>query len=750
MSRRVDEKLRNPNTAGTDTAMMKFVRLCLYGVLLTPLLVNTSFSVSFNTPKVLAFQILVELALVVACSVEWFSSSRGPARKSFAGLASFSPFAFALGVFLAYSFIAAAFAVDFRRSLWGLEDRQDGLVLLLHFYGFFLVAVWFAQRCEVRGFAKPEAQKGKGAGQSGLRFIDRYLNFSYWVSSVAALSALYFWAVTAHDPTGWLGSTLLKGQGGTRSGGLMGNPEYLGPYLLFHIFYGLHYFQSDLRRLQSARSSGKRKSETSLSRGRARLVFIIVVELILFLAVFVGQTRGIVMGMALGLMVAGLGWVSRHSSRVRILSAASCLALVLLGGFAFWRLRDSTTAMKIPLFRAFVEVANPESGTRRVRLLLWQSALAGFKDRPVFGWGHDNAFYALNQHYNPELVRFVYADIYKGTWSDKSHNAFLDLLVEKGAVGALLFLIVVAVLGSALWRLRHHKAAWWLTAGFAAYAVAVAVSFDSFGSLMGLFLFFAWFELESHRDLRSTWMFGWRGSGTSERKGYPSGWGRATSPLIVASCLCGLYLNVEIGLASTGCQEAQAVISVQPRAGLALYEDALQHFYPYQDKQKLQCAALLIQSVVQGPRGPDDQIRIDSALRLGREAVSAHPHDAYLCLWFAVLQTNLGINVDKKYLDGGAALGERALALSPLRQEVMVHLGRTYVLRSEFHRAAEVNRKMVEAYPAYALAHWYYGLSLIKDSQLERAKMEIRTALDLGYHPQDSDESQIVKKLLGT
>jgi tetratricopeptide (TPR) repeat protein len=423
---------------------------------------------------------------------------------------------------------------------------------------------------------------------------------------------------------------------------------------------------------------------------------------------------------------------------------------MLLGGFLFWRLRDSKTAMKIPLFRVFVEVTNPESATRRLRLLLWQSTLAGFKDRPALGWGHDNAFYALNQHYNPELVRFAWADIYKGTWNDKSHNAFLDLLVEKGAMGALLFLVVPAVLGSGLWRLRHHEAAWWLAAGFAAYVVAVAVSFDSFGSLMGLYLFFAWFELESHRDLRSTWTSGWRASGTAGRKVYSSRWIRATSPIIVVFCLCGLYLNVQIGLASTGCQEAQAVISVQPRAGLALYKAALQHFYPYEDKQKLQCAALLIQSVVQGPRGPDDQIRIDSALRLGREAVSAHPHDAYLCLWFAVLQTNLGINVDKKYLDGGAALGERALALSPLRQEVMVHLGRTYVLRSEFHRAVEVHRKMVEAYPPYPLAHWYYGLSLIKDDQLERAKMEIRTALDLGYHPQNSDESQIVKKLLGT
>jgi tetratricopeptide (TPR) repeat protein len=154
--------------------------------------------------------------------------------------------------------------------------------------------------------------------------------------------------------------------------------------------------------------------------------------------------------------------------------------------------------------------------------------------------------------------------------------------------------------------------------------------------------------------------------------------------------------------------------------------------------------------LVEGRRGPGDQAKIESALRIGQEAVRAHPLDAYLSLWLAVLQNDLGVNVDKKYFEGSKVLGEKALELSPMRQEIMLHLSRTYRALGETARAVDMNRRMVDADPAYPRAHWYYGLSLIDAHQMEVGKREVRKALDLGYRPRDGSEAQIVKALFGS
>jgi tetratricopeptide (TPR) repeat protein len=337
------------------------------------------------------------------------------------------------------------------------------------------------------------------------------------------------------------------------------------------------------------------------------------------------------------------------------------------------------------------------------------------------------------------------------TWNDKAHNAFLDLLVEKGLAGAILFLIVAAVVLRSLWRLSNRHAAYYLAAGLAAYAASIAVSFDTFGSLLGLFLCFAWCDLEGGALPHAPRLAANPAAvAIKNKQKNPSGHRKAASLLIAGACIVGLYLNVEIGIASSGCQEAQAVFLARPPAGFALYQAAFQHFYPYQDKQKLQCAALLVQSLVEGRRGPGDQAKIESALRIGQEAVSAHPLDAYLSLWLGMLHIDLGVNVDKKYLEGGKVFGEKALELSPMRQEIMLHLSRTYRALGESRRAADVNRRMVDADPAYPQAHWYYGLSLIDDHQMEVGKKEVRKALDLGYQPRDSVEAQIVKQLFGS
>jgi len=671
---------------------MQFIRWGLYGILLTPLLVSTRFTLPFMTPKVLAFQILVDLVLAGACLVESLRISRGQGSASSPSLLPSSPISIALAVSLGYSIITAAFGADLQRSLWGLEDRQDGLVLLSHLCGWFLVLVWLAGSEDASNSFNSKGKSRKKNESSNLWQWERYFIFSYWVSSVVALSAIVLWLDTQYELFGLISRSVIESIkyqfSSTRSGGVMGNPEYLGPYLLFHLFYGLYLMRSRLRGFPRSTSSPKRDHKTQPRKMRIQLALIIFAEIALVAAIFVGETRGVILGLGCGLLLLAAIYAFRDSGRkTRIAGICACLALII-GSAIIWHSRESAIVQKVPGLGRLVRGLSLQEDSAWVRLRYWNSALSGFKDHPVLGWGHDNAFYSLNKYYNPELVRLDQAGRatkdrgFRQTWTDKSHNAFLDLLVEKGIAGLVLLLTIVAVLLGTFLKLPNRDAALHMASGFLAYAISNLVAFDTFGSYFGLFLFLGWCELECRRCQDSVSAVRQLAAhGFQSERGYRI-WGRlAASAVIVAACATFLFLNVQMGMASAGCAEAAYVFPTYPEAGLALYQDAFQHFFPYSDKEKLQCAAFIIKSVVEGEKSPAALRKIDLALQLGQEAVSAHSRDAYLCLWLGQLYTNLGINVDKKYLDGGASFGEKALKLSPMRQEVILHLGRTYVLR---------------------------------------------------------------------
>src|SRR5207247_5368353 len=157
---------------------------------------------------------------------------------------------------------------------------------------------------------------------------------------------------------------------------------------------------------------------------------------------------------------------SRAAPRRLRLAAALVLAGLILAPAAAWALRDSLgrseTFGRLLRWR--------ESDSRVMRLLTWRSAVQGFGERPLLGWGHGNVYYALNRYYDPTHVRFNLAFTEsRPTWYDKSHSAFIDLAVEGGIAGILLFAFVVVTMARGLQALRDRPLALVLSAALAAY-----------------------------------------------------------------------------------------------------------------------------------------------------------------------------------------------------------------------------------------------------------------------------------------
>lgn len=225
----------------------------------------------------------------------------------------------------------------------------------------------------------------------------------------------------------------------------------------------------------------------------------VVALVAMLLAIFFSQSRGPQIGLLAGLAVFVnlLLWrmysnaTALASPRARFLRnllagaiglelafGAFLLAFNLSQAPVFQRLRD------VPYVGRLGRLLETEDGTGRVRTLIWagdgvgKGAIGLITANPwrtLVGYGPETMFTAYNPFYPPELARYEA----RGASPDRSHQAELDELVTKGALGLLSYFFLFF---SALWlgwRLMMRSTSLTYQALFvAALAVVVAHLFE--------------------------------------------------------------------------------------------------------------------------------------------------------------------------------------------------------------------------------------------------------------------------------
>jgi tetratricopeptide (TPR) repeat protein len=228
--------------------------------------------------------------------------------------------------------------------------------------------------------------------------------------------------------------------------------------------------------------------------------------------------------------------------------------------------------------------------------------------------------------------------------------------------------------------------------------------------------------------------------------------GFAASLAIAAALIlgfAGLYANVQTGMASAGYNRARFFFQSNAAMGLNQYNAALSHFSPYRPREGLNCAYMIVNAIVTNRLDRMGGDNLARALRLAREAESALPQDPLVYMVLNEIYNGLGIYVDEMYLVRAEEAGNRALQLSPRRQEVMFNLGRTYVLAGKPQMAVDLNRAMIAQYPELPRAHWLLGLALMASEEPEAAKESIEKALKMGYWFKNPEEEKTVTDLFG-
>jgi O-antigen ligase len=706
--------------------LYRTIRIGLYLTILPPLLVSSAVLVPQVTPKVLVFQVLCEAILVTALL---FMLRDPSGLKGFKSLIWHTPIIKSMGALLAYAAISSFIGCDVNQSWWGTVERQDGLFLWLHFFVWMLLLEWFRTAGSPIG-SSCQTSSPTLASQSGECF-GRYLKLSFAISvavAIGALLELVIFRIWGTVPG------VLRSLDSTRPSGLFGNPMYLGPYLCFHLFIGFVWIRKIIMN----------------SRRRSYWVLCLVVagQMLMSLVIAIDKTRGIFVALSAALVLMGLltAFSKTAPRKCRIMSIAGIAILsILLTGI--WFGRESAVVNNNWILGRITTGAE----SLRMRTMMWKSCLQGFLEKPVFGWGHNNAYYAFNKHYNPEQVSFDPGFLLiETTWTDKSHNAYVDLLVEKGGIGFLLFLgvgwaVIQAVRGVDDWFLKSSVAG-----SLVAYAVGNLVAFDSFGSLFGLFLMLSFLIAVTAKQTASEAQANQKTSGKKKDRAQPKTSSRLKFGFSIAGLAifaAGLFVNLEIAASLYGYAAARhASVGEDANYGVILYRNAFSHFSPYEAREKLKCAYLIVNAAL--TQRLDPQL-VTLALEYSREAVAGHPEDAQIYIRLNDMYNGLGIYADKKFLMMAESAGKKALELSPRRQEAMMNLGRTYLLLGQNARAIELGKQMVGDYTRLPVAHWFLGLSLLQAGQKEEAKQELGTAFRLGYLFQNFKEEETVRKILG-
>src|SRR3989344_645565 len=447
--------------------LFKTSKFFLHAAAFAVIIVTTSTLFPFIVGKYAWFRAMVELALIAFFAGLIFNPVE--AKQYLARLKQLfrSPVVIAITAFAASFVLAGIFGVRPSYSFWSNFERGEGGLQILNLYAFFVLLVTLFRE-------------------------DRDWRKMFWLS-LAAASLMILYGVLAGftcysgaqqipcNIGGWGGIGPHFASPGFRFQGSLGNSEYVPGYLVFMLFFASYLLLGTKRSWKSPQSL-------------AILAFL----LLFFVFSVMSGTRGAFLGLMAGLLAAVIyiGFYRKVWRKWLALGAIlALLAVVLLVQF-----RNVPFIQKIPGVSSITRLtfSSHDLADLTTRFVMWDTAVQGWKERPLLGWGPENFLMLFDKHYE---IRYYNPENGFGAWFDRAHSTLFDYLAQIGLLGLLSYLAIFLFLALLLLKKRWHEAAksdpqrtvmQGLFLGIlVTYLVQGTVLFDVFALYLPLFTLFA-------------------------------------------------------------------------------------------------------------------------------------------------------------------------------------------------------------------------------------------------------------------
>ncbi|MFN7828151.1 MAG: O-antigen ligase family protein [Acidobacteriota bacterium] len=223
------------------------------------------------------------------------------------------------------------------------------------------------------------------------------------------------------------------------------------------------------------------------ARQKALMALYFVVSSVGIVAILIGLRRGALLALTISLLLLGAFWLFKLVDLGNPRRGLLVVIILVIGAGAVGARNWEEIAFRLD---GAIRVASPEGGLM-IRLRGWMTAFEMVKKNPVLGVGQagypvlygDYRREWVNKPENATLRDLMGPEDEDEIRSPLAHNEYLQTLVELGAVGLILFLGILGLLGYRLWkqirRTRSHLAAGGLF-GLIAFCISSFTSGFSF------------------------------------------------------------------------------------------------------------------------------------------------------------------------------------------------------------------------------------------------------------------------------
>jgi len=341
-------------------------------------------------------------------------------------------------VFLLVQILATIFGVNVINSTLGNFERMDGLLNLISLALYFLFLI------------------------NTFKSTKDWL----WIFRASIIASLLVVAYELFGRWGWIGDTPIPHKSGT-----IGTTLYFGSYLMFNVFFALLAYYID--------------------RHRYWKIFYLLSIILEVVFIFINASRSSMIGLVAGMGLLLVFMFFRVNKKLKILFISLIIIFLSLVGLVIAQ-RNSAWVQNIYFLERLTNISRDDFSTNN-RLLTWQVSLKAFYDKPILGYGPENAVYAVSKYHNPEVSE---------QWFDRAHNFVLDHLLNAGILGLLSFLAIFVLAFKASWHYlkKHYFLAATLMATLVAYLISNLFTFDSLVTWLPLVLILAFIDFLAIQD----------------------------------------------------------------------------------------------------------------------------------------------------------------------------------------------------------------------------------------------------------
>ena len=620
-----------------------------------------------------------------------------------------------LGIFL----LANIFSLDPHFSFWGSPYRSGGF-LNFAFYIIFAILVFSIIR-------QKDWQK--------------IWDFAIFIGILVSIVAIF-------QQYGLISKIFIPF--GARAPSTIGGPIFLAIYLLLLSFLTL--------------SFGLKQA------GLKKLFYFLSFLLFFLVAVFITQTRAVIIGYLVGFLFFILFYPVRKFS-VSLGLKLTALIILLSGIYGIYFVNTQTELPQFIQKNKFLNGVTArlsiEVGLADSRISGWKVALQALKDRPILGYGPENFSIGFDKYYDPSLPGIEKMPGVVHSWWDRAHNFVFDIGVTAGIPALIIYLALFGVL---FWQLQGLKRdaniqmhtndtnkviiAHGIQATFLAYLVANFFSFDTFSTYLTLFLLIAYSlhllakqEVGKSQDNRS----GFTRILTPKENKFPTGQARIYADILKWKKIILLFLFVLLiwfvwdfnikplqinGQINTAIYESQHNFC----------ENALNRVEKILSSRSILDSYLRLKyiDVIQECLRQKPELTFQLSLKatqLLKEVTEMRPY--YTRSWLLLGgYTNALIEVGQgempaedfeKLKNEVNFYFEKAFELSPKRQEVLIEWTKADLVAGEYQKAKERAQKCIDLNSKLGDCYWLQGLSQIFLGEKDAAKSSLQLASQKGY-----------------